>query len=129
MGDYRLKQLADSMQNLLPLDETPTLAKTPPIKESSSKTEPRDMATALLGVISELPSRYSPDGLAASVGAERVGLAGWIIDNRLGRDAEPDEETVKMVIADLLGSGLIEITETRRMKATEKGAHLWQSLK
>ena len=83
----------------------------------------------MLGVISELPSRYSPDGLAASVGAERVGLAGWIIDNRLGRDAEPDEETVKMVIADLLGSGLIEITETRRMKATEKGAHLWQSLK
>lgn len=126
-GDYRLKLPIGSVQNLLPLNDAP--AEIPLTKESLPKIELPEVAAALLGIIAELPSRYSPDGLAVSVGAERVGLAGWIIDNRLGRDAEPDEETVKLAIASLCERGLVGITETRRLKATEMGAQLWQTLK
>jgi hypothetical protein len=68
-----------------------------------------------------------------SVGNERVGLAGWIIDQRLGTDAEPDEETdeetVKLAIKNLREKNLIRITETRRLEATDAGSQLWQSLK
>lgn len=71
------------------------------------------MAIALLGIITELPTRYSPDALAASLGAERVGLAGWIIDRRLGKDAESDEEEVKMAINSLCERNFVRITETR----------------
>ena len=87
------------------------------------------MAIALLGIITELPTRYSPDALAASVGAERVGLAGWIIDERLGKDAEPDEEEVKMAINSLCERKLVKITETRRLKSTAAGEKLWGTMK
>lgn len=85
---------------------------------------------ALLGIISELPTRYSPDSLTASIESQtRVGLAGWIIDTRLGEDAEPDEETIKQTISDLCGRELIEVTDTRRLKATSTGKKLWETLK
>ena len=84
---------------------------------------------ALLGIITELPTRYHPDGLAASVGSERVGLAGWIIDRVLGADADLDEETAKDGIADLCEQNLIKITATRRLEATTEGANLWRQLK
>jgi len=134
-GAYLLKSLRNSTQNLLPLDDLPlpiesstsSIAQT--VENISSETEIPVEAIALLGVITELPSRYSPDGLAASVGSERVGLAGWIIDQRLGVNAEPDEETVKLVISHLAERKLINITDTRRMEATEAGALLWRKAK
>lgn len=135
IGDYRLMPPIDSAQNLLPLGELPpgvepaVKAISRLAKESSLPIELTEVSSALLGIIAELPSRYSPDGIAASVGAERVGLAGWIIDQRLGRDAEPDEETVKLAIGDLCARGLIKITDTRRITATETGEKLWQSVK
>ena len=101
----------------------------PSAEKLPSKPELPEEATAILGIVAELPSRYSPDGLAASVGRTRVGLAGWIIDRRLGADAEPDEETVKLAISDLCERELIRITDSRRMEATEAGAELWQTLK
>lgn len=134
-GDYRLKPVGESTQNLLPLDELPrdshlpatTIA--PVIEKPPSQIDLPEEAIAVLGIITELPSRYHPDGLAASVGSERIGLAGWIIDRRLGVNAEPDEETVKLAISDLVEKGLIRITESRRMEATESGARLWKQLK
>ncbi len=87
------------------------------------------MAIALLGIITELPTRYSPDALAASTGAERVGLAGWIIDRRLGIDAEPDEEEIKMAINSLCERNLVRITESRRLESTLTGKRLWQQMK
>ncbi len=131
-GEYSLKPLADAKQNLLPLDDLPAFIESAtdkissPAEKSSSQPELLEETIAMLGIITELPSRYSPDGLAASVGAERVGLAGWIIDQRLGVNAEPDEETVKLAIAELCERGLIRITESRRMKATDAGAQLWR---
>lgn len=139
-GDYRLKPLIESTQNLLPLGDSPARVESaysiePQAGEFSSaaaqpeRPEATEEMMALLGIITELPSRYSPDGLAASVGGERVGLAGWIIDRRLGTDAEPDEETVKCAITGLCANGLIRITGSRRLEATETGAKLWQRIK
>ena len=139
-GDYRLKPPANSTQNLLPLDdlpadslpaeiEAPTAADQKFTDNSSPNSNLSEVAIALLGIITELPTRYSPDALAASVGAERVGLAGWIIDRRLGKDAEPDEEEIKMAINSLCERKLVRITETRRLKSTAAGEKLWGTMK
>jgi hypothetical protein len=82
-----------------------------------------------LGIIAELPTRYHPDGLAVSVGSERVGLAGWIVDRIVEADADLDEESAKLGIADLCERNLIQITATRRLEATTEGARLWYQLK
>ena len=81
---------------------------------------------ALLGIITELPSRYSPEQLAVSLGDERVGLAGWIVDRMLGTETDVDEAGAKIIIADLHQRKLITITPTRRMEATLTGGKLWQ---
>lgn len=140
-GNYRLKPPAVSTQNLLPLDdlpadnlpaevETPAAADPLRAENSSSNSNLSDVAIALLGIITELPTRYSPHALAASLGAaERVALAGWIIDRRLGTDAEPDEEEVKMAINSLCERKLVRITETRRLESTATGERLWQQMK
>ncbi|MEJ7860545.1 MAG: hypothetical protein WKF90_02795 [Pyrinomonadaceae bacterium] len=139
-GDYRLKSPALSNQNLLPLNDLPadklpvageifTAADPFPAENPSAQSKLPEVAIALLGIITELPTRYSPDALAASVGAERVGLAGWIIDRRLGEDAEPDEEEVKMAINSLCERNLVRITETRRLESTADGERLWQQMK
>ena len=82
-----------------------------------------------MGIIAELPTRYHPDGLAVSVGSERVGLAGWIVDRIVEADADLDEESAKLGIADLCERNLIQITATRRLEATTEGALLWYQLK
>ncbi len=132
-GDYLSKARIDSAQNSLPLEESrmvePEAVAVSLVESTAKSDELTAEATAILGIVTELPSRYNPDGLAASIGAARVGLAGWIIDKRLGRDAEPDEETVKAAIADLCERKLIGITESRRMEATEKGRKFWQKMK
>jgi len=148
-GDYRLKPpAAVSIQKALPLEgaassspveqaisadfsSTTPLVDTsaPKSAESSAQIQLTDEAAAILGIVAELPTRYNLDGLAASVGEERAGLAGWIVDRRLGENAEPDEETVRLAIADLCERKLILITETRRLAATEAGVRLWQTLK
>lgn len=139
-----MKPPAFSNQNLLPLDdlppnlpldnlpaeiETSTAANPVFVERSSPKSDLSEAEIALLGIITELPTRYSPDAMAASLGAERVGLAGWIIDQKLGKDAEPDEEEVKMAINSLYERKLIKITETRRLEATAAGERLWQTMK
>ncbi len=134
VGDYRLRSSVEGKQNFLPLETLPpvTLAveETVPKREIlPSKIELTAEIIAILGIIAELPSRYHPEGLAASVGADRVGLAGWIIDQRLGAAAEPDEETVKLAISELCEKDLIEITETRRLQATKQGVNIWRELK
>ena len=137
---YRLKSTAVSTQNLLPLDNSPpdklpaegeifTSADPLPTENFSAKSNLSETAIALLGIITELPTRYSPDALAASLGAERVGLAGWIIDRRLGEDAEPDEEEIKLAIDSLCEENLVRITETRRLESTVIGERLWQQMK
>jgi hypothetical protein len=139
-GDYRLKPPFGSTQNLLPLDDLPpdnlpAAIKTLPIPDplsvenASPNTGLSEVAIALLGIISELPTRYSPDALAASTGNERVGLAGWIIDQRLGKEAEPDEEEVKMAINSLCEENLVRTTETRRLESTAAGERLWRTIK
>jgi hypothetical protein len=86
-------------------------------------------AIALLGVVTELGGRYSPDRLAVSAGSDRVGLAGWIIDRTPGADADLDEDTARLEIAELCDRGLIRLHTAQRLEATGSGSRLWQQLK
>lgn len=104
-------------------------AQSDPVEASVLETELNKLTESLLGITTELPTRYSPDSLAASLEGVRTGLAGWIIDRRLGPDAELDQETVKLAIADLCERKLLQITATRRLEATGTGIRLWQKLK
>jgi hypothetical protein len=137
-GAFRLKEKVISQQAALPLTDTPETSVSRVAenrhsvnaeKNYSPETDLPLAQLALLGIITELPSRYHPDQLSVSVGSERVGLAGWIIDRTLGSDADLDEATAKLEIADLCERGLAEITPTRKLEATEKGANLWKRLK
>ena len=133
-GDYRLRAGAANEQAALPLssslphagrvEEATPVGQGPPAGDDLSAA-----SLALLGIITELPSRYGPDQLAASVGDDRVGLAGWIIDRVLGRDTDLDESSAKMEIAGLCRRGLVRITPTRRLEANESGRGVWQRYK
>jgi hypothetical protein len=85
-----------------------------------------DVALALLGIIAELPSRYYPEQLAVSVGGDRVGLAGWIVDGVLGRQADVDESAAKESVAELCRLGLVNVTPTRRLETSEEGEKVWR---
>ena len=83
---------------------------------------------ALLGVVTELTGRYSPERLAVSADRARVGLSGWIIGRVLGRETDIDEEPARLGIAELIERGLVTLNAARRLEATASGARLWQGL-
>ena len=148
-GDFQLKETlppVESQQALLPLTDTwdaPIVPKNTnrriSSKESVSKTARSESGSdesdinqpiiALLGIITEISGRYHPDGLAVSVGTERVGRAGWIADCILGKDADLDEETAKLGIVELIERKLVVISEARRLVATAEGARRWEQMK
>lgn len=129
-GDYRLRGGVEEGQGALPLGgslpsarqvERLTTADNP-VPTGGTLSGP---SLALLGIIAELPSRYGPEQLAASVGEDRVGLAGWIIDRVLGAETDIDEETARNEIAGLCERGLVRLTPTRRLEANESGTGIW----
>ena len=137
-GSFQLKEKIPSQQAPLPLIDLPETYISPERRDNEPFAEKKDSVLqtdlpsarlALLGIIAELPSRYHPDQLSVSVGSERVGLAGWIVDRILGRDADLDEATTKLEIAALCEQNLVRITATRRLEATEKGARIWSGMK
>lgn len=133
-GDYRLRAPVADEQGALPLDDF-----LPPAEQVKGRALTQEQlvadvdlsasSLALLGIIMQLPSRYYPEQLAVSVGTERVGLAGWIIDRILGRDADFDEASAKDEIAGLCGRGLVTLTPTRRLVASDIGREVWQKQK
>lgn len=135
VGDYRLREWPRQFQTSLPLGdvseradvpgETPTFAG--PTAEAPEGL--RTHAVALLGVLTELAGRYSPERLEASAGSERVGPAGWIIDRVLGPGTDMDEDTVKLEVAELCARGLVRLNAARRLEATGPGARLWQRVR
>ncbi len=136
---YRLREMAPSTQNSLPLSDAAAVAalpasgrvETPQVAEAegTATAELNAPAIALLGVVTELAGRYSPERLAVSAGSERVGLAGWIIDGVLGAERDMDEETAKLMLAELVEQGLVRLNAARRLEATESGIRLWSRLK
>jgi hypothetical protein len=130
-GDYRLRGGVVEGQGALPLDSLPPFER--PVGERPAAELPTTAggalsgpSLALLGIIAELPSRYGPEQLAASVGDDRVGLAGWIIDRVLGEEeAGLDEVTARSYIAGLCETGLVRVTPTRRLEASEAGRNVW----
>lgn len=139
-GSYRSRSEEQLRQSSLPLDETPEHAPITvtdiPTAAAVADAETSDAAEglpasalALLGVVTEMSGRYSPERLAVSAGGDRVGLAGWIIDQVIGPETDIDEETAKLEIVDLCEQRLIRITAQRRMEATESGTRLWRRVK
>ena len=134
-GDYELRARAAQRQESLPLSEAPDF--TPSFQKAATTNEAELSATAglsaaalaLLGIVTELAGRYGPEHLAVSVGSERVGLAGWIIDQALGTATDIDEGSARLEIAALCERGLVELNAARRLEATPRGAHLWQEVK
>lgn len=136
-----MKTSSGSTQRRLPLDNLPSdnlpaivrslsVSIDKSIAEgSASKSDLSEVAIALLGIITELPTRYSPDALVASARSDRVGIAGWIIDQRLGKDAELDEEEIKMTLNLLCEKKLVRITQTRRLESNAAGEQLWRQMK
>ncbi len=134
-GDYELRETVRQRQTSLALTDasshTPRLSALPSAEdvEWSAAAGLSAPALALLGIVTELGGRYSPERLAASVGSERVGLAGWIIDQVLGSETDMEEETAKLEIAGLCEGGLVRLTAPRRLEATKLGTDLWQRVK
>jgi hypothetical protein len=140
-GDYRLRAGSSDEQVALPLGNslphTGQAEKRRPVEQPPQPQMSADLLSAnlsaaslaLLGIITELPSRYSPEQLSVSVGDDRVGLAGWIIDRIIGQDADVDEASAKLEIAGLCQRGLASITPTRRLEASESGRSIWQQHK
>jgi hypothetical protein len=133
-GDYRPRARVAEIQGDLPLAAPPpgrTEARAPAAEPTppAADADLTGVLLALLGVIAELPSRYGPERLAASVGEDRVGLAGWIVDRMLGEAAEVDEAAAKEAIAILCGRGLVGLTPERRLEASPAGREMWDRLK
>lgn len=130
-GEYRPRAWSKESQGELPLVET--LAKAdravlPEATEEAPQPAGRKLsgvALALLGVIAELPSRYGPERLAASVGEDRVGLAGWIVDRVLGSGAEVDEDAAREAIAHLCQQRLVRLSPGRKLEASPTGCEVW----
>jgi hypothetical protein len=129
-GEYRPRAWDKEAQGDLPLAGSPGGADE--VLSPASEAEglfagvgPDGAALALLGVIVEVPSRYGPERLAASVGGDRVGLAGWVVDRVLGGEAEIDEDAAREAIAYLCASGLVKLTADRRLEASAEGREAW----
>jgi 3'-5' exonuclease len=134
-GDYQLRaRIEKTQQSLSLVDADPRVAApdagAPELTRLASDLgDLNPCAFALLGVIAELGGRYSPEHLVASVRAERVGLAGWIIDHTLGANADIDEVIAKQEIAALVEKGLARLSLSRKLEATIAGAKLWKDHK
>lgn len=129
-GEYRPRAWGAEAQAGLPLSDAPAAessspASTPPTNPPPSAPGLAGIPLTLLGVIAELPSRYGPERLAASVGEDRVGLAGWVVDRVLGSEAEVDEDAARDAIASLCGLGLVKLTPERRLEASPVGREAW----
>jgi hypothetical protein len=129
-GEYRSRSAVREGQGALPLDAAPGGVSQAEALTAAPEPEAAggvlsETSLALLGIVAELPSRYGPEQLAASVGEDRVGLAGWIIDRVLGERADVDEETARHEIAGLCERGLVTTTPTRRLEASAEGRGLW----
>ncbi len=130
-GDYQLKphvqREAANMPEIVSFERLGALQAEP--SRLMSGSELTALGSALLGIVTELDGRYSPEQLAASVGSERIGLAGWLVDRYIGSDADVDEGSARQEIELLCGRGLIQLSESRRLEVTEEGRQTYHSFK
>ncbi len=121
-GDYQLREKIEKRPSPLPV----------PLQIEPSVVVDGELAAsalALLGIVVELSGRYSPEQLAASTGSERIGMAGWIIDNLIGTEADIDENTARDDISMLTERGLITLSLSRRLESTPSGEITWKRQK
>jgi hypothetical protein len=127
-GDYQLPEQYNRFERPIqsaPMDEyAPFPFPAPDAIPIPSNLSPSGFA--LLGIVTELQGRYSPEQLSVSVGGERIGMAGWIIDRVLGPDADLEETVAQQDIAWLIEHRLLSLSLSRRLEATSAGAALWR---
>ncbi len=123
IGDYQLKPELLRTDRARP--ESAGGDVPPAVVVAGSAGDLSQLALALLGIVIELDGRYSPEHLSASVGAERVGMAGWMIDRFLGPDHEVEDDDVRQAVEGLCRSGLLSLSESRRLTATGAGRQLY----
>ncbi len=127
-GDYQLPEQYNRLERPVPPAPSEESAALPfPAQDAipvPSNLSPSGFA--LLGIVSELQGRYSPEQLSVSVGSERIGMAGWIIDRVLGPDADVEETVAQQEIAWLIEHRLLSLSLSRRLEATSAGAALWR---
>ena len=63
-----------------------------------------------------MSGRYSRQQLAVTIGSERAGLVGWILDQTIGPDQSPDQVTIVSQIESLLQQRKIKINEDGRLE-------------
>ena len=134
-ASYQMREAAHSQQTSLPLGDAPPTPSLPDQFAGADETRQRLaenlnlQGLALLGVVTHLSGRYSPERLAVSSGSERVGIAGWIIDRLLGAGTDLDVDTIKLEVAELCERGLVRLNAEHRLEATPSGEKLWQRTK
>ncbi len=135
-GDYELPtermERPRASQTSLPLSDAALRIPLSEKRSEPSSTYSSELSAAslaLLGIVTELSGRYSPEQLAVSVGSERIGMAGWIVDRMLPHEEDIDETTAKQEIAALRDRGLIQLSLSRRLEATPDGEELWRQNK
>jgi hypothetical protein len=115
-GDYQLKTQVKTQAP----PRQPALAKSAP--SAPSTPAPVDsgvlppLAKAILSIVSQMSGRYSRQQLAVTIGSERAGLVGWILDQTIGPDQSPDHPTIVTQIETLLQLKKIKINEDGRLE-------------
>jgi len=127
IGDYQLKPELLRTDRARLEYEDPGVESHPPVDAGGDDADLSPLALALLGIVIELDGRYSPEQLTASVGTERVGIAGWLIDRFLGPEQDVEEDDVRQAVERLCRSGLVSLSESRRLTATGSGRKLYAS--
>ena len=119
-GDYQLKTQVKTQVKTEAPPRQPALAKSAP--SAPSTPAPVDsgvlppLAKAILSIVSQMSGRYSRQQLAVTIGSERAGLVGWILDQTIGPDQSPDHPTIVTQIETLLELKKIKINEDGRLE-------------
>ena len=110
-GDYQLKTQAAHRQPSLAKSAPRPLSRPAPVDDAVQPP----LAEAILSIVSQMSGRYSRQQLAVTIGSERAGLVGWILDQTIGPDESPDQPTIVSQIESLLQQRKIKINEDGRL--------------
>lgn len=75
-------------------------------------------AQALIKIVLQFPGRYTIQSLAHCLGRERGGLAGFIVDNAITKDAFVDYQEALAIAAELINAGQL-VDRGRRLCASQ----------
>ncbi len=79
-----------------------------PVRNLCAPIPVNEVATkALIKIVMQFPGRYSVQSLAHCLGRDRAGLAGFIVDNAISKEAFIDHKEALTIIAELITKGYL----------------------